>query len=103
MREVLSELQRWYGSQCDGTWEHTSGVRIDTLDNPGWSVTIDLARATVRPAAGQVIREARDAADWYECSTTAEAFAGAGGPHNLEDILRVFLTWVDDARTGSAT
>jgi Immunity protein 53 len=40
---ALQELQQWYQSQCNGDWEHTYGVKIDTLDNPGWSVTIELA------------------------------------------------------------
>jgi len=39
---VLAELQRWYESQCNEDWEHQYGVKIDTLDNPGWSVIIDL-------------------------------------------------------------
>ncbi len=35
---ALSRLQRWYSAQCDGDWEHGLGVRIETLDNPGWMV-----------------------------------------------------------------
>ncbi|MGW1432997.1 Imm53 family immunity protein [Streptomyces sp. NPDC002431] len=35
-------LQGWYSAQCDEDWEHEWGVRINTLDNPGWSVRIDL-------------------------------------------------------------
>jgi hypothetical protein len=29
-------------SMCDGEWEHYYGVKIDTLDNPGWIVQIDI-------------------------------------------------------------
>ena len=32
----LSALENWYAGQCNGVWEHGCGVRIDTLDNPGW-------------------------------------------------------------------
>jgi len=39
---ALSELQKWYFAQCDGDWEHSYGVRIDTVDNPGWTLEIDL-------------------------------------------------------------
>ncbi len=42
-RDVLAELQRWYLAQCNDDWEHSYGVTIETLDNPGWSVHIDLA------------------------------------------------------------
>ena len=39
---TLQETERWYSSQCDGDWEHMYGVDIGTLDNPGWTVKIDL-------------------------------------------------------------
>ena len=42
MSDELSWLQQWYSAHCDGEWEHGFGVTIATLDNPGWSVTIDV-------------------------------------------------------------
>lgn len=44
---ALGFLQRWYESQCDTEWEHEFGVKIDTLDNPGWLVTVDLVDTDV--------------------------------------------------------
>lgn len=38
----FSALERWYASQCNGEWEHSYGVWIDSLDNPGWQVRISL-------------------------------------------------------------
>ena len=40
MGDLLKVLQQWYQSKCDGTWEHMYGVEIDTLDNPGWTVSL---------------------------------------------------------------
>jgi Immunity protein 53 len=40
---ALQRLQDWYSAQCDGDWEHQQGVRIESLDNPGWALDIDLA------------------------------------------------------------
>jgi hypothetical protein len=42
MQSTLSRLSLWYVGQCNGDWEHDSGVKIDTLDNPGWRITISL-------------------------------------------------------------
>ena len=39
---TINRPQCWYASQCGGDWEHHFGVKIDTLDNPGWRVVIDL-------------------------------------------------------------
>ncbi|MEW1657997.1 Imm53 family immunity protein [Streptomyces sp. NPDC093707] len=49
--DPLSSLTAWYTSQCDGDREHEYGIRIETLDNPGWSVEIDrAAKARELPA-----------------------------------------------------
>ena len=49
--DVLLRLQAWYADQSDGEWEHSYGVRIDTLDNPGWAVRIDLNGTSVEDRA----------------------------------------------------
>jgi hypothetical protein len=40
--EILKWLQAWYSSQCNGDWEHGNGIRIASIDNPGWHVAINL-------------------------------------------------------------
>jgi len=35
-------LSSWYHSHCDGDWEHSARIRISTIDNPGWSISINL-------------------------------------------------------------
>lgn len=32
----------WFCSQCDGDWEHENQIKLSTVDNPGWSLVIDL-------------------------------------------------------------
>ena len=39
---MIKELENWYQSNCNEEWEHQFGIRIVTLDNPGWKVEIDL-------------------------------------------------------------
>ena len=43
--DLLAWLQNWYAQQCDGEWEHDHGVRIETLDNPGWYLRMDVGAA----------------------------------------------------------
>lgn len=40
--DVFTWLQDWYIQNCDGDWEHCYGIKIETLDNPGWCIDIDL-------------------------------------------------------------
>jgi len=44
---LIEQIQAWYAAQCNGDWEHQYGISIDTLDNPGWCVTIDLTRTSL--------------------------------------------------------
>ncbi len=93
MRE-LEDLQDWYRSQCDGDWEHQSGIEIDTLDNPGWSVTIDLSGTPLEHEEFPTVEDQfDDALDWLRCSRNGTRFEGVCGPSRLVDVLRVFLDW----------
>lgn len=39
---TLEVICNWFSSQCDGDWEHEYGIKIETVDNPGWVITIDI-------------------------------------------------------------
>lgn len=95
MGDSLHALQSWFAEQCDGEWEHSYGVRIETVDNPGWAVEIDLVGTRL---AGAVLPEAvheRSPADWVRCSAAGGCFKGVGGPTNLAEIIQRFLGWAN--------
>jgi hypothetical protein len=94
MSDLLVDLECWLASHCDGDWEHGWGVRINTLDNPGWSVDIDLAGTDLSGKALSRIQEERTERDWIHCWVDEEVFKGRGGPKNLHEILGVFTAWV---------
>lgn len=97
MRELLSELQSWYVEQCDGEWEHQYGIKIETLDNPGWAVEIDLTGTRLSSATLQERIEERSATDWIHISAGNGLFRGFGGAKNLAEILERFLSWAGSA------
>jgi hypothetical protein len=41
MTDDVTWLTQWYLAQCNEDWEHSYGVAIGTLDNPGWSLEVD--------------------------------------------------------------
>ena len=93
MSGELAELQAWYQAQCDGDWEHSNGIHISTLDNPGWSVRIDVAET---PLAGREFPEISDLEPdvrWMRCRVVEGQFDGVGGAPMLGSILRAFLDW----------
>ena len=92
--ETLQELQNWYQSQCDGDWEHGNGVRIGNIDNPGWSVTIDLAETDLADRDYPEMRHnIEHESEWMLCRVADHKFEGMGGPFMLGKILRTFLDW----------
>jgi len=95
---VLTELQTWYFSQCNGDWEHLYGVKIDTLDNPGWTINIDLLETNLLDTQFEEINIQRENEhDWVQCKKIDHVFDGACGPKNLEEMISIFLNWASSS------
>ena len=95
----LSKLQSWYAAHCNGDWEHSWGVVIDTIDNPGWSLKIDLAGTELEFLPFDKIEHRyTDPADWMFCQVKDKQFQGACGPMKLEMLIDSFLKWASEPR-----
>ena len=94
---LFDKLSAWYLEQCNGIWEHAYGVLIDTLDNPGWQVKIDLNDTKFQDAKFETMVIIKSENDWINCQIKDHAFIGVGDPSKLGDILEVFLKIVGKA------
>ncbi|MCH8269800.1 MAG: immunity 53 family protein [Planctomycetes bacterium] len=94
--DVLDRLQRWFEENCNGEWEHGNGVRIETIDNPGWHVRILLEDTDLETLEfSEVDERFRGERDWVICQKKGPEFHGHGGAGNLKEILVIFLEWAD--------
>lgn len=111
---TLRRLQDWYRTQCDGEWEHRHGITIESCDNPGWWVKIQLKGTPLeqkpfrpiernvslkqmqRIAAGLECDPCDRGLDWMLCHVKDQVYDGAGGPDKLDAILTVFLDWAEE-------
>jgi hypothetical protein len=96
-RSSVAELRHWYATQTDGDWEHSYGIRIATLDNPGWSVDIDLDDTRL---AGRLFEEVVDMEPtraWMICRVKEGRFEARGGPFMLDRMLGIFAAWARSA------
>ncbi len=93
MPNVFKSLQKWYSQQCDGEWEHSYGISIETIDNPGWHVKINLEDTVIAEREFEEIRVDRNEDDWLICRVAEMNFVGIGGPLNLEEIISIFSDW----------
>jgi hypothetical protein len=88
--DVVKGLEDWFSAQCDEDWEHSFGISIETLDNPGWSVEIDLVDTPWADISIPFSRSERSDSDWIQIEVREGKFVGGGGVRNLNEILRKF-------------
>jgi hypothetical protein len=97
MTETLSLLENWYAARCDGVWEHQRGIRIRTLDNPGWSLEIDLNGTKAESRSLDVVKLSRTESDWIHYWVEKKKFFARMGPVNLTETIGIFCRWFADS------
>jgi hypothetical protein len=90
----IQRLEKWYFAQCNGEWEHSYGVKIETIDNPGWSVQIELEGTGTDLQHVKRLEFDHGPDDWMHCIVKGSTFHGHGDPKKLERILEHFLAAV---------
>ena len=83
----ITWLEAWYQQNCDGYWEHSYGIEIETLDNPGWHVKIDLSKTDYVNLKAEELKEDTDDDNWIRCSITNGIFNGYGDCKKLGVII----------------
>ncbi|MBX7074619.1 MAG: immunity 53 family protein [Pirellulales bacterium] len=94
MTDLLSGSQAWYRRNCD--WEHRFGITLETLDNPGWLLKVDLTATPLHskpfaPVSHGLLPGNMTAADWLDCRVEDNRFLGAGS--DLPTVVRMLLEW----------
>jgi hypothetical protein len=106
--ENLTWLMRWYLAECNDDWEHSYGVKIDTLDNPGWTLKIDLRETDLsgrpferveRGEPASDLEEWRSLGSWIVADVKGDVFDVACGPLDLPSAIQVFRDWVEAAQS----
>jgi len=92
--EDVDETALSYAENCDGMWEHMYGVEIETLDNPGWHVKIDLKDTKYENMFRGEVENDNGDVDWIRCTINDTEFQGFGDIHKLKNIIEMFKDWV---------
>lgn len=94
MNNLLEWLQNtFFDDLCNGDWEHGGGITIETLDNPGWALNIDLHDTDMETMNFEKVKVEIDENNWYMCRVRDGIFEGRCGPKNLNDLLEIFRNW----------
>lgn len=95
--DLISRLQQWYARECNGDWEHSYGISIETLDNPGWMLSIDLSETIWEGLSVERRVIERSASDWVQVEVSKRKFVGSGGPENLGELISLFFQTIDES------
>jgi hypothetical protein len=102
--DSIAWQMQWYLSQCDGDWEHSYGVKIDNVDNPGWTLTVDLRDTSLEHRPFARIEHGEPAEDLEEWRRTGSRWVadvkgncldGASGPLDLPALTNLFRNWAE--------
>lgn len=100
----FTEILAWYQRQCDNGWEHHYGVRLETLDNPEWLLTIDLAQTELEGKDMPEIREGVSpeghpvAPRWLHGMVTEQQFRAACDPSQVSRLFQSFDAFIERHR-----
>ena len=92
---AISVLEKWYASQCNGEWEHGSGISLETIDNPGWHLRISLRDTKKQNAMLEWQKIERSETDWIHHRIDKKEFEVYCGAMNLSEVVGMFVRWFD--------
>lgn len=92
---VFVWLQKWYKSQRESGRDNEFGIIIETVDNPGWYLTINLTGTELEHCHFDYINFETSETDWYYCQIKNKNFDASCSPYNLTLILQIFREWVE--------
>ena len=95
LKDNLLWIVNWFDSQCDGDWEHSNGVHIQTLGNPGWDITISIQETELDEIEFREIHIERTEKNWLFCKVEEGQFQAKCGVFNLIEVLQIFRNWAE--------
>ncbi len=81
---------------CNGDWEHTYGITIGNIDNPGWMLDVELSDT---PLYGISVKQTdinfHHETEWVFYKVENGKFMARGGPKMLGKMISLFLDWAE--------
>lgn len=93
--KVCQWIEEWYLENRAEEWGGTTSVKIETIDNPGWSVKINLQETNLENKSFHDFFDDKSEDDWILCEVREGFFHGAGDAEKLSTILKIFKEWAE--------
>lgn len=93
---MINWLQDWFSTHCDGDWEHERGIKIETVDNPGWNIEIDFNDTGInRKNLDWELFEVSEK-NWFGFRIEENVFYASGDPSKFNIILEIFREIIEN-------
>ena len=87
----LDWLAKWFINECNGDWEHSFQIKIQTLSNPGWMLTIDLCETELEGIIMSYQEEIISDHIWFGFKIVDNVFVAFGHSSRLDFLIRIFV------------
>jgi len=87
---MIKWLQDWYSSNCDGEWEHENIIKIQSLDNPGWLLEIEILDLSSKVSLKKWNIFELSEENWIGYDVDNNKFTASGDPTKLEALIKIF-------------
>jgi len=94
MVEITKWIEDWFFNQLNDEWEHGFGIEIRTLDNPGWSIKVDLVDTPFENISMESLYVENSEDDWYSIEVNEGVYKGYGDALKLDFLLRNFREFI---------
>jgi immunity protein 53 of polymorphic toxin system len=93
--DQLAFLECWFVEQCDDDWEHQYRIKLETLDNPGWALAVDLTGTNLQDHRIPWQRIDRSDSDWLHYWSDGARFEARCGAANLVEAIAAFRSFAE--------
>ena len=93
--EITDWIQNWFKNNCDGDWEKAEVILINTTENPGWEVEIDISNTSIANMNINWILNENGAQDWYGVKIENQKFNATGDSGKLKFLLGLFKEMIE--------
>ena len=92
---MLEWLEKWYKSQCNNEWEHNFGIKIETIDNPGWTLSIDLEDTEHNLNMVNWSQFGDFDKRWVGFKIEKNVYYASSDPENLNTLIYIFKEFIE--------
>ena len=99
--EILKWISNWFSNHCDEDWEYENQIKIETVSNPGWYITIDLKDTLLENFVLKQELIEKEPNDWYFYDFEESKFKASGDLTKLQFLLSEFKRVVEKTSANS--